>query len=564
MSTKSKLPGPALRKIMLWLLVLFLLILAAGVAALTAVGRESRESEWERSCQAIEERLKSLDNSLSSLNLYLAGLMLTSTDVQDILTQQDSQKRNAAARQLQANLVAHGELIPGYYNFFFYDSQSGVEVFCYDSVSDYNACTRLRGWIREQAQAGAKISSNFLWEPVSAGKEAYLLQCNQLGSAMIACWTPCNLAFSFLSGTVPSEESFYTVLDKDGTLVFPKESEEIFMSGERDKLGRYSQEFTMRYGDLTMLVVDRPSGYQKMLMLFTIFFLVTLGIVAGFAVYTLTYFQRYIQQPFQRLQDHVNDFASTRKEAKRKGFAELNMAMAAFDSLVDQLNELKIEQYEEKIYLAKTQLEFFQLQIKPHFFVNAFSILHGMAQKKEYARIQQFCITLSDYVRYLFRDGLSMVSLEDELKVVRDYLDIQNIRYRAQSALGEDIPPELLSVNIPPLLLLTFVENAVKHSVEDLSMLAIFIQAQPVHQEDGDSIRLTVSGNCSGFSQEDLAELNAPEQNLPSSDGLHVGVENVRKRLSLMYGVEFQLHFSNRGESSVVEIVIPNRPDLHS
>lgn len=214
--------------------------------------------------------------------------------------------------------------------------------------------------------------------------------------------------------------------------------------------------------------------------------------------------------------------------------------------------------------MAKTQLEFFQLQIKPHFFVNAFSILHGMAQKKEYARIQQFCITLSDYVRYLFRDGLSMVSLEDELKVVRDYLDIQNIRYRAQSALGEDIPPELLSVNIPPLLLLTFVENAVKHSVEDLSMLAIFIQAQPVHQEDGDSIRLTVSGNCSGFSQEDLAELNAPEQNLPSSDGLHVGVENVRKRLSLMYGVEFQLHFSNRGESSVVEIVIPNRPDLHS
>jgi len=84
MSTKSKLSGPALRKIMLWLLVLFLLILAAGVAALTAVGRESRESEWERSCQAIEERLKSLDNSLSSLNLYLADLMLTSTDVQDI------------------------------------------------------------------------------------------------------------------------------------------------------------------------------------------------------------------------------------------------------------------------------------------------------------------------------------------------------------------------------------------------------------------------------------------------------------------------------------------------
>ena len=559
MGKKSKLPGPALRKIMLWLLALFLLILAAGVAALVAVGREARVSEWKRSCQAIEERLKSLDLAMSRLNLYLADQMLSGEDVQAILASQDNQKRNAAARQLQSKFRAQGELVPGSFSFFFYDPKSGGEAFCYDGVSNYNACTGLRGWIREQARAGVRISSNFLWEPVSAGEEVYLLQCNQVEGAVIACWTPCNVAFSFLSGMVPSEESFYTVLDGDGALVFPKESEEIFMSGERDKWGSYSREFTMRYGDLTLLVVDRPSGYQEMLMLFTIFFLVILGIVAGFSFYTLTYFQRHIQQPFQRLQEHVNDFASTRKEAKRKGFAELNMAMSAFDSLVEQLNELKIEQYEEKIYLAKTQLEFFQLQIKPHFFVNAFSILHGMAQKKEYARIQQFCITMSDYVRYLFRDGLGAVLLEDELKAVRDYLDIHNIRYRAQSTLGRDIPQELLSINIPPLLLLTFVENAVKHSVEDLSRLAVFIQAQPVHGEEGDAVRFTVSGSCSAFSPEDLEALNAPEYNSSSGDGRQIGVENVRKRLSLMYGVEFQLRFFNQGGDSVVEIVIPNR-----
>ena len=162
-------------------------------------------------------------------------------------------------------------------------------------------------------------------------------------------------------------------------------------------------------------------------------------------------------------------------------------------------------------------------------------------------------------MRYLFRDGLGAVLLEDELKAVRDYLDIQNIRYRAQSTLGRDIPQELLSINIPPLLLLTFVENAVKHSVEDLSRLAVFIQAQPVHGEEGDAVRFTVSGSCSAFSPEDLEALNAPEYNSSSGDGRQIGVENVRKRLSLMYGVEFQLRFFNQGGDSVVEIVIPNR-----
>lgn len=151
--------------------------------------------------------------------------------------------------------------------------------------------------------------------------------------------------------------------------------------------------------------------------------------------------------------------------------------------------------------------------------------------------------------------------LEDELKAVKDYLDIQNIRYRAQSTLGREIPLELLSVNIPPLLLLTFVENAVKHSADDLSMLVVFIQAQPLRQ--GEFVKLTVSGNRSAFSPDDLVALNDPGHHLSNGDGEHVGVDNVRKRLSLMYGEEFQMSFSNRDANSVVEIVIPNRPNLH-
>ena len=179
-----------------------------------------------------------------------------------------------------------------------------------------------------------------------------------------------------------------------------------------------------------------------------------------------------------------------------------------------------------------------------------------MAQKKEFERIQEFCLKLSDYVRYLFQNGLFTVPLEKELASIQDYLGIQNIRFRTQSAVDEEIPPGLLAFELPPLLLLTFVENAVKHGGRSRGML-VTIKAQAVDAEPP-QVRFTVAGSGSVFSSEDLEALNrltAADQ----EDGGHIGVRNTHKRLSLMYGVEYSLRFYNQDGRSVVEIILPWR-----
>ncbi len=541
---------PALRKVFIWLLCLFGAILTVGLTMLAAADMTGRKAQWERAVKSARGQLDGLETSLSEINMYLTDLLQNNSEVKALLEETDTQRRNNAARKLGEKMSAQNRGRPIRYNFFFYAPDSGTESFCYDGYSDYSDCMALRELIKEQLGSSGQSKAGFVWTPVSVNDRLYLLQCYRLGGAVAAGWLPSARAFSFLSGY----DGGYMLSGRDGSRL-PTEESAVDEPGQG--WGELTEKIDMRYAAVTITLVDRPSRFLGTQMVVLCFLVLVLIIVAAFSLYTLTYFQRFIQRPFAQLQSHVDCYVRERDTAKRRGFAELNRAMEAFDSLERQLNSLKIEQYEEKLALEKTQLDYFQLQIKPHFFVNTFSILHGMAQKRDYERIQEFCLKLSDYVRYLFRDGLSTVSLEDELKVVRDYLEVQNIRYRTHSIVDENIPQELLSFQTPPVLLLTFVENTVKHARRDLSQLVVTVRVTPFLRDGARFIRLYVSGSCSAFTAEDLEALNSPAAD--STGGQHLGIQNVRRRMRLMYGDEASLRFFNEQGQSVVEIVLPER-----
>ncbi len=560
---KEREPMPALRKIMIWLLTLFAAILVAGLAALVGSERKLAKETNERCANLIEGRLEEIDNHLSAVNLYMTEQLLTGTAVENILSAQDPQRRNVAARELWGDIYRQRKYWNEKLNFFFYAPQNGAEVFCYDGAGNYADCNRLRRMVKERWKNGELGTGDFRWKPVSIEGRVYLLQCYTENGAVAACWSSWDEAMTFLVEDVLTEEGFYIVLDQNGEPVVPDQRLEE-MQGRETGWADFSGSFSMDYARLVLAVADSPRRNREAQLAFMAFFVVTLIVVAGFSIYTLTYFQRFIQRPFVHLKEHVADYDSVRKNVKRRGFAELEMAMSAFDALAAQLNQLKIDQYEERMALAKTQLEYFQLQIKPHFFVNCFSILFGMAQKKEYQRIQNFCLKLSDYVRYLFRDGLSIVPLEGELGAIQDFLGIQDIRHRTESLMDQDVAPELAGVNIPPLLLLTFVENAVKHG-EDSGQMSVFVRAEEWREGEKNFLRFLISGSCSAFSPEDLQALNAlpvkvaQGEEAGPGDGRHIGVKNICSRLTLMYGEEYSLRFYNREGHSVAEIILPDR-----
>lgn len=555
-------PSPSIRKIMQYLLCLLLPILAAGSGFIFFSVNSSQEHARRRVAAAVESQLGELDATLSSINFYITESLMKNAFVQRILTSQDVHERNMAARELQEEIDRQSNFWTGGFSFMLCAPGQNMTVTRYDSGASYLDCLDIRRQLEQRAFDGA-VQNSLLWHPIEVNGQPYLYQQYALNGCAIAYWISCGNAFSLIENSILSPEGMCVVLDRESR-PFPGSQGLEQWTGPDGRIQPDRQGvagiFRMRRADIQLLVVDEAFTVQDSEIVLLSFFIVTLLIVMGFSLYALFYFHRYIEEPFRQFQEHINDYANQQKAIRRRGFAELYEAVEAFDSLKKQLEELKIDVYEERLALARTELEYFQLQIKPHFFVNCFSILFGMAQKKDYARIQKFCLKLSSYIRYLFRDGLRTVPLQDELAMIREYLDIQDIRHRTESALEEFIEPELSQAQIPPLLLLTFVENSVKHASSSTAHLFVKITVSRCQAQEEPALCLCVLDNGDGIPEENLEEMNALANTLDFTgpyNGRHIGTLNVYKRLSLLYGSRYSLHIGNQDGHACVKIRIP-------
>lgn len=559
---KTQDPSPSIRKIVRYLLCLLLPILAAGSAFIFFSVNASQERARGRVAAAVESQLAELDATLSSINFYITESLIKNTFVQRILTSQDVHERNVAARELQEEIGRQSKFWASGFSFMVCAPGQDMTVTQYDSGTSYSDCLEICRRLERQAAAGT-VQNSLLWRPMEVHGRAYLYQQYAINGCAIACWIPCSGAFSLVQNSILSPDGMCVVLDGEGSPLPGSQGLEQWIGPD----GRVRPEgqgaagvFEMRRADIQLLVIDGAVTVQDSEIVLLSFFIVTLFIVLAFSLYALFYFHRYIEEPFRQFQDHINDYANQQKTIRRRGFAELYEAVEAFDSLKKQLEELKIDVYEDRLALARTELEYFQLQIKPHFFVNCFSILFGMAQKKDYVRIQKLCLKLSAYIRYLFRDGLRTVPLQDELAVIREYLDIQNIRHHTESALEEFVDPELSQAQIPPLLLLTFVENSVKHAASGTEHLFVKITVARCQAQGEPALCLCVLDNGPGIPAEALAEMEAltgqPDFS-GENTGRHIGTANIIKRLSLLYGSRYTLRVGNQDGHACVKIRIP-------
>ena len=144
---------------------------------------------------------------------------------------------------------------------------------------------------------------------------------------------------------------------------------------------------------------------------------------------------------------------------------ELEQANDRFQRLIAQIRKLKIDAYERERQRQRVQLEYLQLQIKPHFFLNCMTSIHSMAQLHLDEEIQRMAAATAEYFRYIFQSGQACVPLSGELTHARNYLEIQKMRYG--EALRYEIRAEdgAQDVLIPPLTLQTFLENTIKHAM---------------------------------------------------------------------------------------------------
>ena len=178
---------------------------------------------------------------------------------------------------------------------------------------------------------------------------------------------------------------------------------------------------------------------------------------------------------------------------------------------------------------TRTQLEALTQQINPHFLFNALNTVRALIPA-DLCEPRDAVTRLAGILRATLRSGQDAVtSLAEEMEIVRDYLALQKLRFGDNLEVREDLDPRCLAGEIPPLLLLTIVENAIKHGVQCREEQAVLtIEARLA---DGMVTVVVASPSATARASAD--------------ESLGIGLRNAQERLRLAFGDEARVRLNN-------------------
>ena len=189
------------------------------------------------------------------------------------------------------------------------------------------------------------------------------------------------------------------------------------------------------------------------------------------------------------------------------------------------------------------QLDYLRYQINPHFFMNTLNNIHALVDIDS-EKAKDTIVELSRMMRFVLYEGNKQsVPLTRELDFIRHYVALMELRYTDNVHIYIDLPHEVPDRYIPPLILITFIENAFKHGISYKH--ESFVEAKVTVEEE--QLRFT----CINSKTE--ASPDSPE----GEDSGGVGLTNVRKRLNLLYGQNYALRIRNEADIYSVELTIP-------
>lgn len=186
----------------------------------------------------------------------------------------------------------------------------------------------------------------------------------------------------------------------------------------------------------------------------------------------------------------------------------------------------------------QAELQSLRAKINPHFLYNSLNSIASLAST-DARKTEQMALALSDFFKYsINREQKQMNSLSEELSAIRTYLEIEKVRFGDRLNFEIDCPDELLTVQIPQLLIQPLVENAIKHGLSQITNngiigITVFKENSFLKIRIGDNGPAFPDGPVSGF-----------------------GIRNTQERISLIYGEKASINWQN-GDEKFIEIRLP-------
>ena len=191
------------------------------------------------------------------------------------------------------------------------------------------------------------------------------------------------------------------------------------------------------------------------------------------------------------------------------------------------------------------QLEYLKYQINPHFLMNTLNNIHALVDIDP-EQAKETIVELSKIMRFVLYEGSKQkVPLRQELLFLENYIKLMKMRFTDQVTISVDMPDMIPDRTIPPLLLITFVENAFKHGVS-------------YQKESFIDIKISISQSATDSSTPSLI-FHCANSKQPQAEVSHggVGLQNAQRRLDLLYGAAYSLLITDGNDTYTVNLTIP-------
>jgi two-component system sensor histidine kinase YesM len=270
-------------------------------------------------------------------------------------------------------------------------------------------------------------------------------------------------------------------------------------------------------------------------------FYISISLMLMISIIVIVFLYRGIQQPIQVLLRGVQKI-QTGSYSHRLNYTprnEFDFLFSKFNDMAEEIQRLLEKVYIENIRFRDAQLKHLQSQINPHFFSNSMFFVKNMIAIDDKQAATKMILSLSEYFRYITKIEHTLTTVEEELRLIDNYLTIQNLRIE-RFHYEMDIPESMRQLQIPRLTLQPIVENIIIHGIEKSNQYGII---SITGEQQGEECQIIIDDNGNGLNDEQLASLQA-KVSLPLDQEAGCGLWNVHQRLNYQFNENAGLLFS--------------------
>lgn len=295
-----------------------------------------------------------------------------------------------------------------------------------------------------------------------------------------------------------------------------------------------------------------------------IWVLVALVELTAFCMIGYFFMKRHVARPIERISGFMNRMSEGRFEkidaVGENSFEELELLKSTYNDMVEEIDGLILRVYKEEKFKRKAELKALQEQMKPHFFYNTIDAMSYLALSGKNEELYDALEAFGSYYRTLLSKGKEMITVHEELCMVKDYLELQKLRYGDSLRYVINSDPELENTYILKMTVQPLVENSVNHGIRPkVTSGLVYIECI---QEEG-FIKMSVVDDGVGMNEKQLAEI---QQEVLDTNAKSFGLRGTMERMKIFYekDIEYEIKSHiNKGTSVIFRVPILYEGDVN-